>query len=325
MNPLGQAPTPVGEMLLGVDGGGTRTQAVVADVNGRILARGLGPSSNQSKVGFDKATQALTMAIEGAMGQLPVSRSAEGTVWTRIKIAAACLGIAGVDTGPDQEVILKWLRRQGVTSQAVVVNDSELILLGGTPEGWGVGLISGTGSICMGRARDGRAARVGGWGHLFGDEGSAYQIGMEALRMATHAADGRGNAAGLLRGILSQWRLRAPEELIRHVYGSSETVELISQLALAVEELAGRGDADARESIDRAGKALAVHVDTVVRTLDLQRPPLALGGMTLRGSLKKSLMSHLSVPVGPVTVVQDPAQAAVTMAQRLLRAPGRTA
>jgi N-acetylglucosamine kinase-like BadF-type ATPase len=311
-------------MLLGVDGGGATTQAVVADLNGRVLARGLGPSSNQRKVGFDKATQALAMAIEGAMGQLPGTRSAEGPVWSRIKIGAACLGIAGVDTGPDQEMILKWIRQQGIASKAVVVNDSELILSGGTPEGWGVGLICGTGSICLGRARDGRTLRVGGWGHLFGDEGSAYHIGIEALRLATHAADGRGTAAGLLKGILSHWRIHAPEELIRHVYGSSAAVELISQLAVAVEELALRGDADARGCIDRAGKALAVHVDTVARTLDLKEPPLALGGATLRGNLKKSLMGHLTVPIGPVTVVQDPAQAAVTMAQRLFRAPGRT-
>ena len=63
------------------------------------------------------------------------------------------------------------------------VNDGDLVVAAGTPEGWGVGLIAGTGSIAVGRAPDGRTARAGGWGHLIGDEGSAYGVVLDALRL----------------------------------------------------------------------------------------------------------------------------------------------
>jgi N-acetylglucosamine kinase-like BadF-type ATPase len=139
--------------------------------------------------------------------------------------------------------------------------------------------------------------------------------------MAAQTADGRGNAGGLLKLVLSTWRLTSPDDLIRHVYGSSAIVELLTQLSMAVDELATRGDSDARVLIERAGKALAVHVDTVVRKLGLKEPPLALGGAALRGNLRKTLLSSFSVPMGPVSVVQDPAVAAVTMAQRMMKMP----
>jgi N-acetylglucosamine kinase-like BadF-type ATPase len=312
------------EVLLGVEGGGTTTQAVVADRNGKIIGRGLGPNCNHRKVGFDAASKALRTAIEGALGQVVGhQRTSEGPVWQRVNVAAACLGLAGIDTPEDRERISSWIRRENITPRSQVVNDSELILSGGTPEGWGVALISGIGSICIGRTRDGRTARVGGWGHLFGDEGSGYQLALDALRLASQTADGRASANGVLKGILSYWRLSSAEDLISKVYKPETTGEEIAQLAITVQELANRGDAEAVALVDRGGEALAAHVDTVVRKLDLRQPPLALGGAALRASLKKSLLAHIKVEMGPVSLVQDPAQAAVTMAQRLLQAPAR--
>ena len=72
-----------------------------------------------------------------------------------------------------------------------MVNDGDLVVAAGTPEGWGVGVIAGTGSIAVGRATDGRTARAGGWGHLIGDEGSAYGVVLETLRLVARRADGR--------------------------------------------------------------------------------------------------------------------------------------
>jgi N-acetylglucosamine kinase-like BadF-type ATPase len=311
------------EVLLGIDGGGTTTQAVVADLTGRIVGRGLGPACNHRRVGFEAATRALATAIEGALGQVVGLRAGDGRSWRSVKVAAACFGLAGVDSTEDRELISKWIRQEGITPRAVVVNDSELVLIGGTPEGWGVGLISGTGSICLGRTRDGRSARVGGWGYVFGDEGSGYSIATEALRLASQSADGRASAPGLLKGILSYWRLINPEDLIRHVYRAEMNTSEISELAIGIQELAGRGDPDAIGVVDRAAKALALHVETVVRKLQLKQPPLALGGSSLRASLKRGLLANLGVEVGAISTVQDPAQAAVTIAQRELQALGR--
>jgi N-acetylglucosamine kinase-like BadF-type ATPase len=311
------------EVLLGIDGGGPTTQAVVADLTGRILGRGLGPVCNHRRVGFETATKALATAIEGALGQVVGLRSGDGRSWRRVRVVAACFGLAGVDSSEDRELMTKWIRQEGITPRAVVVNDSELVLIGGTPEGWGIGLISGTGSVCLGRSRDGRSARAGGWGYVFGDEGSGYAIATEALRLASHTADGRAAAHGLLKGILNYWRLATADDLIGHVYRTEMTTSAISELAIGVQELAGRGDPDAVAIVEEAAKALAAHVDTVVRKLQLKQPPLALGGASLRAGLKRGLLANLGVEIGPITVVQDPAQAAVTIAQRELQALGR--
>lgn len=315
-----QKPIP-GDVLLGVDGGGGTTQAVVADLGGRVLGRGLGPPCNHHKVGFATATRALATAVEGALAQV-VGHKGQDRAWRRVRVASACFGLAGIDNDEDRDLLSKWVRQEGITERAVVVNDSEVIVSGGTPEGWGVGLISGAGSICLGRTRDGRSARVGGWGHVFGDEGSGYQMATEALRSASQSADGRAAASGLLRGILSYWRLGTAEDLIRHVYRPGVTTADISELAIGIQELAGRGDPDARAIVDRAAQALAAHVDTVVHKLKLTRPPLALAGSSMRATLKRGLLASLSVEVGPVTIVQDPAQAAVVIAQRELSAAG---
>ena len=307
------------EILLGVDGGGSTTQAVVANLDGQILGRGLGPACNQHKVGLEFATRALATAIEGALSQVVGPRAGDSRPWTRARIVAACFGLAGVDSDGDRDNIAQWIRAESVCSETVVVNDAELVLSGGTPEGWGVGLISGTGSICLGRTCEGRSARVGGWGHVFGDEGSGHHIATEALRLASQTADGRAAAVGLMKGVINYWRLGGPEDLIRHVYRQEMSLGDLAQLAIGVQEMANRGNADAMQIVDRAARSLAQHVDAVVNQLKLKQPPLALGGAVLRASLKKGLLAHLQVEVGPVTLVHDPVHAALTIAQRRLQ------
>ncbi|MFI5184207.1 MAG: N-acetylglucosamine kinase, partial [Vicinamibacteria bacterium] len=155
------------ELLLAVDGGGTKTQAQVADLGGNVLARGLGPSSNHHRVGFEESARAMTTAIEGALQHVLGPRSmGHGPAWRSVRIVAACFGLAGVDVPEDEAQISSWVKAQAIAKDFVVVNDSELVLAAGTPDGWGVALISGTGSVCLGRTREGRSLRVGGWGPL---------------------------------------------------------------------------------------------------------------------------------------------------------------
>jgi N-acetylglucosamine kinase-like BadF-type ATPase len=125
------------ELLLVVDGGGTKTQAVVTDLAGTVLGRGLGPSSNLHNVGFDETCRALTMAIEGALIHVlgPAVRE-HGPGWRSARIAAACFGLPGVDAPADEALISRRVREQTITDHFMVVNDAELVLAGGTPEGW---------------------------------------------------------------------------------------------------------------------------------------------------------------------------------------------
>ena len=313
------------ELLLAVDGGGTKTQAVVADLEGKVLARGLAPSSTIHNVGFAQSCKALTTAIEGALVNVlgPQARG-EGHVWRSARISAACFGLAGVDSPEDEAEVSRWVREQAITSRFSVVNDAELILAAGTPEGWGVALVAGTGSVCLGRTREGRTVRVGGWGPLLGDEGSGYAIAIAALHRVTETADGRAQATALLDAVLRHWSLREAGALIRHVHGDTMTPTEIAGLASVVLDLAVRGDAEAKAILEGAASDLAGHVQTVVKKLGVAKPPLALAGGLLRASLRQALQAKIGDDVGPVNYVTDPPMGGVVLARRLLQRPATT-
>lgn len=307
------------DLLLVVDGGGTKTRAIVTDLAGTVLGRGLGPSSNLHNVGFVETCRALTTAIEGALLHVLGPTRTPGPGWRSVPIAAACLGMAGVDAPADEAQMSQWVREQGIAPRFVVVNDAELVLAGGTPEGWGVALISGTGSVCLGRGPNGRTARVGGWGPLLGDEGSGYDIAMRALRLATQSADGRAEAPALLQAALAEWSITDPIALIRYVHDPARTPAELAGLASSVMALAGRGDPGARRVVDEAAQELARHVDTVVRRLGLKKPPLALAGGLLSGHLRSTLLAAIKSEMGATMYVSDPSHGAVVLARRLLK------
>ena len=301
------------ELFLGIDGGGSKTRALLADQTGALLGVGTAPSSNYQSVGWEAATGALQTAITAAMQDAPP----HGT------IVSACFGLAGVDRPADREVYSAWVTRQAFAPRFTIVNDAELVLAAGTPAGWGVALICGTGSICYGRAPDGRTVRAGGWGYLLGDEGSGYDIGVQALRRATQTADGRANARTILDVILEHWKLTEPVELIGYVYRPETTRATIAALGERIATLAGRGDADAQAIMDRAALDLGRLVAAVVHKLDLAEPPVALGGglVTNNPELQERIMAHAEVPLGPPCAVDDPARGALVIARRLLETP----
>lgn len=303
---------PIADLILGVDGGGSKTRALLADRAGRVLGAGSAPSSNYQAVGFAAATAAILAAAQQAAQQAGYAGMP--------RVAAACLGLAGVDRPADAARFDAWVREQGLAARWAIVNDAELVLAGGTPAGWGVALICGTGSIAYGRAPDGRVARAGGWGYLLGDEGSGYDLALRALRLATQTADGRADAQALLQAILATWQLGDASELIGYVYHPEMTRAAIAGLARVVLELAEAGDAHAAALVRSAAEELARLVEAVMRRLDLHAPPLALGGGLLTASprLRAALDAAIGVPLGPQQIVSDPAQGALCIAQRSL-------
>jgi N-acetylglucosamine kinase-like BadF-type ATPase len=309
-------------LLLAVDGGGTKTQALVTDLQGKVLARGLGPGSNVHNVGFDESCKAVTTAIDGALLQVVGLGSARGgQSWRGAPIAAACFGLAGVDAPEDEAEVARWVRQQTIAERFLVVNDGELVLAGGTPDGWGVALISGTGSVCLGRASSGRTVRVGGWGPLLSDEGSGYEIAAHALRAVARSVDGREQAPGLVNAILRHWSLRDPSSLIRFVHAPTTSAADIAALAPVVVHQAQHGDTVARGILERAARELAAQVATVIERLKLDRPPLALAGGMLRGALREAVVKQIGSTIASVTYVADPPLGAVVLARRLLAKP----
>jgi N-acetylglucosamine kinase-like BadF-type ATPase len=303
--------TSSARVLLGVDGGGTKTHALVADANGHTLGVGHAGSSNHHTVGVAAAVRAIRAAVGAARAQagLAVDQVAD----------AASFGLAGMDTERDIALMTDALVPTSLAARAEIVNDTELVLAAGTPDGIGVALLSGTGSISFGRNAAGAVARTGGWGYLLGDEGSGYAIGLAALRSCTQTADGRADAHALLAAVLAHWQLARAEDLLARVYGPQTTHTDIARIAEIVVALADAADPHAARMLDAAAFSLARMAETVAKRLALVAPPLALGGGLLAANeaLRGRVLAELALPFGPIACVRDPATGAITRARRL--------
>ncbi len=301
--------------VLGLDGGGSKTLALVADTRQRELGRGTGGSANYQAVGADAALAALDEAIGAACAAAGLPSSA---------LAAVCIGLAGVDRPEDRVWLLEWAGRRLPGVPLTIVNDAQLVLAAGTPDGWGAALICGTGSIVYGQDASGRRARAGGWGYVLGDEGSGYAIGREGLRAVLRAFDGRGPRTALTQVILAHWALSTPADLVRRVYSQGLPPADMAALAPLVEAVSAGGDEVAREILWEAGRELALALRVVVRALDLPQPvPCALAGsLIVRGEAVRTLFLRAagaaSLQLDPVTPVVEPALGALRLAGRLI-------
>jgi N-acetylglucosamine kinase-like BadF-type ATPase len=300
------------DLLLGIDGGGSGTRALLADRSGAILGAGTAGPGNYQSTGFDLAAQAIQSAIDAAFRDAEIKRSGP--------VAALCLGLAGAGRPADRARFETWATRQRIARRCAAVTDAELVLAAGTPAGWGVALICGTGSVAWGRAPDGRTARAGGWGYLLGDEGSGYDIALRALRLATQTADGRAAAPALLQAALDHWGLRAPEQLIGQVYRLETTRAEVAALARRIVALADAGELAAASLLDDAAHDLSQLVAVVAHKLNLAAPPVALAGGLLGASerLRQGVAASIGIAPETPTYVDEPARGAVAIAYRML-------
>ena len=321
-------------LVLGIDGGGSNTQAIVADADGRTLGAGRSGPSNPKSAGLQAARRAINGSIAAAF-------AAAGRAV--VPASSACLGLAGFDRPDERAMLESWAQEEGWAERLVLVNDCELVLAAGTPEGFGVGLIAGTGSICVGRSPDGKSARAGGWGHIFGDEGSAYSVAEAALRLVARRVDGRealrvlksksrvdhpadddwGGPLG--RRLCAAVGVAHPRQLVTAIYAPEFDRARIAALAPVVLESA-EDDADVVPWIlDPAAIELGQSVHAVVRAIGWGKPvlPLALAGSFLLSAepVRDALAEYLRrfVPFEVLTSdVPEPVRGAVLLARKAL-------
>ena len=304
-------------LLIGVDGGGSKTVVLLADSECHVLGRAAGGPSNYQVVGQQAAGAALSQTIRAAFAEANLELCAP---------AAICLGLSGVDRPADQAVIQAWVNEEMPGTPAAIVNDAELVLAAGTPEGWGVALICGTGSIAYGCTPGGQAARAGGWGYLLGDEGSGYAIGMAALRAVARASDGRAPQTTLTRAILEHWSLTAPQELIGRIYQGRIPTQEIAALARLVDTAASDQDRVAQSILQEAGHELALAVSAVAQKLEMRGsvPCAHAGSVIVKGQFIARMFLDAATAMGlhldPVTPVTEPAQGALRLAHALAQA-----
>jgi len=258
--------------VAGIDGGGTRTRAVLMDPAGRICAWALGGSGNFQAIGLaglENLMEELLAALEWKAGGDPL---------------ALCLGLAGAGRIDEQEEIASMVRARGWAGRVSVVSDARAALEGAHGGHPGLIAISGTGSIVLGKNRLGEERRAGGWGPLLGDEGSGYCIGLDGLRAVFRARDGWGRETQLTEDLKEELGITHWDEAVRQVYSGRWGRDRIAALSPRIFAAVRSGDKVAREVIAAAGTALGGKVGAVARGLDLRgRIDLAcVGGVFAR-------------------------------------------
>jgi len=298
------------EYILGVDGGGTKTVALLGDLDGNVLARGMSGSSNANAVGFNAAC----LSLESAINMARKDHSGE--------ISAMCLGLAGAGRKEDIEQFQNWAVHQFPKTMVKVVSDAEILLMAGVPSGPALALICGTGSIVYGRTVTGELIRAGGWGYLFGDEGSGYAIGLAALREVMQAYDGRGPETLLSELVLERYGLHTPPELVHTIYSAESPRSTVATLSDLVEQAAGQGDSVAISILEESSRELARAIAAVFPKLGTSTVPLVItGGTILHGRYLKKAFNRACetqrLAFTAVRYVAEPAEGALQLAWKL--------
>jgi glucosamine kinase len=245
--------------VMGVDGGATKTLAAVLDLDSRALHVAHAGPSNEDAIGVRAAVQAILEVSDRAIEAAGIARD---------DLSSAVLAVAGTDT----DAIAGHVRGAR-PDDWIVVNDVVAAWAAATGAQPGIGAIAGTGSNVFGVGRDGRAWRAGGWGHLLGDEGSGYWLGIQSIGAALRDRDGSGRQTALSEAVVEFFDQPSLEALAAHVYSKPFTKDEIAAFATETGRLAQLGDAAARELYERGARALGAQIVAVIGQTGLGTGP----------------------------------------------------
>ena len=302
-------------IVIGVDGGGSKTRVIVANEHGTKVGEVVGPGSAVKPGQAEYSADVITAAINDALASCEM---------LHVMPKVLCVGVAGAASEPERQALWTALAGREVAEEVVIHADFSIALDDAFGEGAGILLISGTGSACFGRGPSGQTARCGGWGPVCGDEGSGAWIGRRALSVVTASADGREPESALVGAVLTAAQVNEPRELI--AWASTATPAILASLAPVVSSVADAGDLRANALISLAVEELVIHVRTLARSLfgdERAATPVAFtGGMLTKGTtLRKRLEQRLrsAVPGAQLhTGEVNPARGAVRGALRYL-------
>lgn len=300
-------------LIVGVDGGGSKTAVVVAGVRGPDLAQIVGSPSavrpGQAGKSADTVARLVAEALEacGKAGERP---------------AALCVGVAGVGRDAEFAAFFNAMQERDLADELVVLPDAVVALEDAFGDDAGILLIAGTGSVCYGRGPTGKLARCGGWGFFCGDEGSGAWIGRRALSVVTASADGREPETALNGALLSSLTLSKVEELV--AWGANATVQQLAQVAPIVVSVAATGDLRANSILTMAAEELVLHVRTLARDLfadERATVPVAFsGGLMQPGAFLRKLVERRLKSAVPGAEVRHnpvvPVRGAIRVARR---------
>lgn len=312
-------------LVLGVDGGGTKTTAWLARVDGEgltLIGKAKCGPSNLVAMDFSDAMQNVAAAIYTAMGDADVP------VQT---VDVACLCLAGAGRESERQSAIAWCQAHSIAGTVSVVGDAEMLLfaddnlnaaIDDSPSG--ICLIAGTGSLAWGRNSEGETARAGGWGYVLGDQGGAYAVSLECLRETCKTADQFGPNDPLVTALLNHLQLSAPQDLVAWCHANRDARRLIASLCPFWFDLQ-QSAPNIRVCIDEGASDLARQVQAVANQLGLVECgfDLTVAGSVIIGQpeYRDAIINRLAMHIaGPISLRQPqyPVSGAVRLAARQL-------
>jgi len=308
------------DYFLGIDGGGTRTVAWLADTGGLLRGRGEAGPSNPLKVGMRVAQREVLRATRTALRQAGLSVRKMNTPGQPV-LRAVCAGISGEDRPEVHRPLLAWMRRHIPARRHLLTTDAAIALAAALRDSAGVLVIAGTGSIACARDEQGKFLRAGGWGVPFDDRGSGYELGRQAVTASLEAYDGRGPSTLLQHGICRQLKLKSIIEIVPRRLDAPQVAALFPLVAKAADD----GDLVARHLCDTAGRDLAVLSAALLRRtgwLERVTPVVTTGGVFKSSSLVRNAFARHMHRLAPQARVQmldcPPVEGAVWLARGCL-------
>ncbi|HEX8943470.1 MAG TPA: BadF/BadG/BcrA/BcrD ATPase family protein [Gemmatimonadaceae bacterium] len=302
-------------IVIGIDGGGSKTHAMVADEQGRTIAETVGPGSAVRPGKAEHSANVIADVVRDALASCDM---------THVTPRVLSIGVAGAGRETERQELWQALVSRDLAAELVIHSDFSIALDDAFSDGPGVLLISGTGSVAFGRGPTGATSRCGGWGPVCGDEGSGAWIGRRALSVVTAAADGREPETALTGAILTAAQVNETSDLIG--WAANASPAQLASLAPVVLSVADAGDLRANAVVSLAVEELVLHVRALARQLfgdERAALPIALsGGMLARGTTLRKRLEHRlksAVPGGQLrTDLVIPARGAVRAALRIL-------
>jgi len=257
--------------IIGIDGGGTKTECAVADLSGKILHKTFGKPSNFLTIGIDAAVENLFELIEGALFKIGADFGA---------VEMLLIGTTGAgrkeDAGALEKKFNDFTMGEGIRIKSVkVVSDARIALEGAFSKNAGCILIAGTGSILFGTDKNGSIYRNGGFGRLIGDEGSGYSIGRKGLSAAAKEMDERGNKTLITNLLHKEQSISSKEDLINKVYKENFDVASAAELVLAAAE---ENDTAALQILNEETDELLLHINAVMKKMKSKKLDIAFTG-----------------------------------------------
>ena len=307
------------EIVIGVDGGGSRTRVIVGTAEGEVLSTAEGPKSAVTPGEAQRSADVIGDLVTQALGEIALP----GAVFPRVLYC----GVAGTGRDEERRALHAALDEKELAEEVVVDSDGLIAMYDALEDRAGILLVVGTGSIAYGRSPAGEIVRCGGWGPVFGDEGSGGWIGRKALGIVAASSDGREPPTALLFPILAATQCEDVQDLIP--WAAAADAKLFASLVPVVFTTAASGDPRANALLALAAEELVLHVRALARQLFTdERAAVAValsGGLMDRSSpLRKRLEQRLKSAVPGAQIRSEeilPARGALRAAARRIHLP----